>query len=120
MYICMTLHYTYLKITGNSRMIIKSPILFFPFCCPLNVFIYSVIVFITCISLLCLHYLNTILCYFHVLFAIIFLCAVSLPKSDLWKYFIKTFEDGRCNICQKNIKTKLLKLKEAPQIYVSI
>lgn len=26
-------------------------------------------------------------------------------KSDCWKYFIRTNEGGKCNICQKVIKT---------------
>lgn len=32
-------------------------------------------------------------------------CAVSPPKSECWKYFTRTIEGGRCNICQQIIKT---------------
>lgn len=28
-----------------------------------------------------------------------------IPKSDVWKFFIRTSEGGRCNICQQVIKT---------------
>jgi len=34
-----------------------------------------------------------------------FLYTVPPSRSEYWKYFIRTNEGGKCNICQKIIKT---------------